>query len=136
MRPNWLTSASGHCRPRVAALRFKLDENMPASAASFLRAAGHDVDTALEEGMAGATDGQIYAAAFTAERILLTLDIDFADIRTYRPSSGRGIWVLRTGSHALKVIIAVLAKALGAAEVEVTAGRLWIVEPDRIRIRS
>ena len=117
-------------------LRFKLDENVPASAASLLRAAGHDVDTVIEEQLAGAIDSQVYLAAQTADRILVTLDLDFADIRTYRPSDGRGVWVLRPQSQDGKSLLAMLTRALVASEAELTAGKLWIVEPDRVRIRS
>jgi site-specific recombinase XerD len=36
----------------VPPLRFVLDENKPASAASLLRSAGHDVDTVVDERLA------------------------------------------------------------------------------------
>ena len=90
----------------------------------------------VEERLAGAIDSEVYRAARAAERILVTLDLDFADIRTYRPSDGRGIWVLRAPSHDVKSLLAILTRALAIAEVEPTAGTLWIVEPDRVRIRS
>jgi len=32
-------------------MKFKLDENIPARAALFLRSLGHDVETVLEEGL-------------------------------------------------------------------------------------
>jgi predicted nuclease of predicted toxin-antitoxin system len=120
----------------VPPLRFKLDENMPSSVASLLRSAGHDVDTVFEERLAGAIDSEVYRAAYTAERILVTLDLDFADIRTYRPSDGRGVWILRAPSHDVKSLTAMLTRALAITEAEPTAGKLWIVEPDRVRIRS
>jgi predicted nuclease of predicted toxin-antitoxin system len=120
----------------VPQLRFKLDENMPGSAASLLRSAGHDADTVVEEQLAGAIDSEVHRAAYTAERILVTLDLDFADIRTYRPSDGRGVWILRTPSHDVKSLLTVLTRALTVAEVETTTGKLWIVEADRVRIRS
>ena len=34
-------------------MRFKLDENLPVEAAEFLRSAGHDARTVLEQGMGG-----------------------------------------------------------------------------------
>lgn len=59
-------------------LRFKLDENIPGRALSTLRAQGHDVETAETEGLAGAADPMILAACVNEERILVTLDLDFA----------------------------------------------------------
>jgi predicted nuclease of predicted toxin-antitoxin system len=107
----------------VSSLRFKLDENMPASVASLLRSAGHDVDTVFEEQLAGAIDSEVYRAAYAAERILVTLDLDFADIRTYRPSDGRGVWVLRAASQDVKSLLAMLTRALVVTETEPTWAR-------------
>ena len=47
----------------VAGLRFKLDENMPGSAGSLLRSAGHEVDTVVDEQLAGAIDADVYRTA-------------------------------------------------------------------------
>lgn len=47
--------------------RFKLDENLPAVAATMLRQAGHDVCTAIEEGLGGSTDESILSACRTGE---------------------------------------------------------------------
>ena len=76
-------------------LRFKLDENLPRRIESALRDLGHDVETALSEGLAGASDPDLLAACIAEHRVLVTLDLDFADIRAYPPGSHRGVWVLR-----------------------------------------
>jgi uncharacterized protein (DUF433 family) len=55
-------------------MRFKLDENLPATAASVLAGAGHDVDTVIVEDLAGAPDEDVVAAATAAGRILISLD--------------------------------------------------------------
>ena len=49
-------------------MKVKLDENMPRSASQVLIAAGHDVDTVVEEDLAGATDPQVEAAAVATGR--------------------------------------------------------------------
>ena len=82
--------------------RFKLDENMPRDAEALFSGSGHDVDTVLEERLGGEPDPTVFAAAKSENRILVTLDIDFADIRLYPPSSHPGIWVLRRTHRALK----------------------------------
>ena len=76
-------------------LRLKLDENMPQRAESALRDLGVDVETARSEGLAGATDPVLLAACTAEERVLVTLDLDFADMRAYPPGSHPGIWVPR-----------------------------------------
>ena len=44
-------------------MKFKLDENLPVSSAAILTSAGHDVDTVTEEGLVGAPDRDVLAAA-------------------------------------------------------------------------
>ena len=44
-------------------MKVKLDENIPRSARQVLIAAGHDVDTLVEENLAGVADPQVVAAA-------------------------------------------------------------------------
>jgi predicted nuclease of predicted toxin-antitoxin system len=51
-------------------LRLKLDENLPASAARRLGALGFDVDTVLDEGLAGRADRDVWKAAQLAGRML------------------------------------------------------------------
>jgi predicted nuclease of predicted toxin-antitoxin system len=50
-------------------VKFKLDENLPASSAAILAGAGHDVDTVGQEGLSGATDPEVVAAATVAGRV-------------------------------------------------------------------
>ena len=68
-------------------MRFKLDENLPADLAPHLREAGHDVADAVEEALGGADDPLILDAARKERRILMTFDLDFADIRQYPPGT-------------------------------------------------
>jgi predicted nuclease of predicted toxin-antitoxin system len=64
-------------------VKFKVDENMPADLAAMLHQEGHDVTDVVGEGLAGEDDPPVLAAASKEERILLTFDLDFANIRLY-----------------------------------------------------
>jgi predicted nuclease of predicted toxin-antitoxin system len=64
-------------------MRFKLDENPPARAVDVLRAAGHDTVSLLDEVAAGAQDATVAQLVQSEGRVLVTLDLDFANIRTY-----------------------------------------------------
>jgi predicted nuclease of predicted toxin-antitoxin system len=55
-------------------VKFKLDENLPASSSAILANAGHDIDTVADEGLTGAPDQDVVAAATAAGRILISLD--------------------------------------------------------------
>ena len=81
-------------------MRGKINENLPMEAVTLLRAAGWDCSTVYEEALNGAADPDISAACRTEERVLFTLDQDFADIRTYPPADYLGIVVLRPARPA------------------------------------
>lgn len=118
------------------ALRFKLDENIPGDASAVLRAAGHDVSTALDERLGGCTDDRVSLAAREEARVLVTLDLDFADIRAYPPASHAGVWVLRPTIQSVEMLVSLVRGALALAASEVVTARLWIVEPGQVRIRD
>ena len=61
-------------------MRAKLDESMPNEAANALRAAGWECHTVHDEGLSGAEDAHVASACRDEERVLFTLDLDFADI--------------------------------------------------------
>ena len=84
-------------------MKIKLDENLPADLAIRLRQAGHDVVDVVEEGLGGEDDPPVLQAASHEGRILMTFDLDFADIRHYPPGSHAGIIVFRSPVRAAKL---------------------------------
>lgn len=117
-------------------MRFKLDENLPADAAGLLRQSGHDAVTVLDQAMGGASDPTVAVACRTEGRTLITLDTDFADIRAYPPSEHAGIVVLRLRRQDKPSVLDVLRRTLPLVETEPVRGRLWIVDEERVRVRS
>jgi predicted nuclease of predicted toxin-antitoxin system len=117
-------------------VRFKLDENIPGDAAALLRAAGHEVQSVVDEHLEGTPDAQLLDACRNESRLLITLDLDFADIRAYPPSGHAGIWVLRPHAQNIEAILTVLRGAVALLAKEPAHRRLWIVEHDRVRIRD
>jgi hypothetical protein len=65
------------------------------------------------------------------QRVLVTFDLDFADIRRYPPASFGGIVVLRLGAPTGRNQIAVLTRFF--AEFSDIPGHLWILEDARAR---
>jgi hypothetical protein len=117
-------------------VRFKRDENLPADAESLLRNVGHDVDTVLSEGLGGRPDPMVLAAAKFEGRVLVTLDLDFSNVRQYPPSDYCGIWVLRPHTQSIANTLGPLARALALVETETVHARLWVIEPGQVRIRE
>ncbi len=58
-------------------MKIKLDENMPVSLLDDLIRLGHQVDTALHEGLNGRSDTEVWNATQTTGRFLITQDLDF-----------------------------------------------------------
>ena len=116
--------------------RFKLDENLPRDAEALLRKAGHDPHAVLDEQLGGNPDHRVFDASQAEDRILVSFDLDFSDIRVYPPASHKGIWVLRPHTQSIDNTLALLKAALRVLETEPTRGRLWIIEPERVRIRE
>ncbi|MGH9117559.1 MAG: DUF5615 family PIN-like protein [Acidimicrobiales bacterium] len=99
-----------------------------------LRRAGHDVDTVHDENLSGAADPVVLRAATTEGRVLVTIDLDFANPLRFPPNETAGIAVLRVrdrpGRRDLDAVVSQFITALAKADV---TGRLWIVEPTRVR---
>lgn len=85
-------------------MKFKTDENMPIEAADDLRQAGHDALTAVGQQLAGQPDARVAEVCRMESRALVTLDLDFSDIRVYPPSDFAGIVVLRPSLQSIKNI--------------------------------
>ena len=116
-------------------MTFKIDENLPQDAAELLRSHGFDAETVQQENLAGAEDAVIASTIQRERRALITLDLDFSDIRTYPPEHYSGIIVLRPKAQDRIAIMALLRRLLKALDNNHPDQALWIVEPDRIRFR-
>ena len=91
-------------------MRFLIDADLPRATGEALRRAGHDAFDVRDIGLGDAKDHEIAVYAQAHKLCLLTGDFDFADIRNYPP-------------HSYEVLTRL-------------PGRLAIVEPGRVRIRS
>lgn len=113
----------------------KLDENLPVEAADLLKTGGHECHTVFDEQLGGADDTSLYERCRREERVLVTLDLDFADIRTYPPAESAGIVVLRPEEPDRDRVLQLVRQILPAMARESVTQSLWIVEESRIRIR-
>ena len=117
-------------------MRFKVDENLPNALADLFVEAGHDTVSVEDQGLAGESDGTIADICRDEARALVTLDTDFADIRVFPPPLYGGIVVLRPKSQGLRSVLNLGERFLNGLENESLAGKLWIVEEERIRVRD
>ena len=117
-------------------MRFKLDENLPVQLKALLTESGHDAATVADQGLSGKPDLEIATACIAEQRVLITLDLDFADIRAYPPGKHSGIVVFRLPLMARDAILNLCAVLIGRLGESSPKGQLWIVEDSRIRIRA
>lgn len=117
-------------------VKFKIDENLPAEAAMLLREAGYDVRTILDQDMQGARDTEVSNACRTEERALITLDLDFADLRSFPPEQHPGIVVIKATLQTRARILELIQSLIKALEVESPKGCLWILDATALRIRG
>jgi len=68
--------------------------------------------------------------------VLVTLDLDFADLHLHPPASHPGIWVLRGPAQGVETPLTLLRGALTLLRSESPYGRLWVIEHGRVRIRG
>jgi predicted nuclease of predicted toxin-antitoxin system len=118
-------------------MRFLIDANLPRAVIAALERAGHQVEFARDVGLEAAPDEQIAARARESGAVLLTRDMDFADVRRYPPEKYFGIVVVRLPDTAVALeIVHVLERfLLEPGFLEPLSGRLAIVEVDRVRFR-
>ena len=116
-------------------MRCKIDEHLPLEIKDLLVHHQHDSVTVAEQGMSGCIDRDLAQVCQKEDRALLTLDLDFSDIRTYPPEDYHGIVVFRPAIQNI-TLVRLTTRLLTLFEREPLEGHLWIVEDHRVRIRE
>ena len=115
---------------------FKIDENLPTEAAERLLAAGYDAMTLADQQLGGRPDVDIAAVCRTEGRAIVTLDLGFADIRTYPPHDFAGIIVLRLSRVDKQQVLLTIERLLPILNAQPLEGNLWIVDESTVRVRN
>ena len=100
-----------------------------------LRSWGHDVVTAQEENLTGEIDQVQLRQAIRQQRVLITNDLDFRNIRRFPPADHCGIIVLKIRPKILTEVHAVLKKLLENTSPESLIQTLAIVDRRKYRLR-
>lgn len=116
---------------------FLIDASLPKPTADTMRAHGHGATDVRDIGLGTAKDVDIAAHAKANQLVLVSADLDFANIVQYPPADYTGIVVIRPPDNATRaVVLALVEQLLQTADVVANLpGRLAIVEPGRIRLR-
>ena len=116
-------------------MKVKLDENMPAGLVGILSRYGHDAVTVPQE-LAGQFDAVIWEAAQREGRFLITMDLDFADIRRFPPGAHEGILILRLSRQGRRAIWTLFQAILVQQPLDSFKGCIVIADERRIRVRK
>ena len=115
-------------------MRLKLDENIAVSAKSRLAALGFDVDTALDEGLGGRPDDDVWSASQADARFLITQDLDFSDVRRFAPGTHEGILLVRLPDHEQWRIGDFLVAWFSDPDVSSWSRCLVVATPTKVRV--
>lgn len=116
-------------------MNFKIDENLPTEAAQLFQESGHDAQTVYDEGLQGRPDWALSRRCQEENRILVTLDRGFSNIRSYPLQSYPGFVVLRPRLQDKNRVLELLRRIIPLLSEEPIEHHLWIVEDVRVRIR-
>ena len=97
---------------------------------------GHEADTVFDEGLAGAKDPVVIAAATAENRVLLTLDKGIANLQQYPAAQHSGLVLFRPFRSGRGSVLAFVRERLADILELDLRGRLTVVGPTRIRVRQ
>jgi len=116
-------------------MNIKLDENMPAALVDALQALGHDADTVPQQGIAGRDDRVVWNAAQRAGRLLITQDLDFSDVRRYRPGTHCDLLLVRLRKPGRAALTARVSAAFETEQVQTWQQCFVVLTDHKLRIR-
>ena len=111
-------------------MKLKLDENLPESLVQELAALSHNVDNVRMEGIAGESDPNVWRAAQSSGRFLITQDLDFSDIRRFAPGTHHGLMLVRLRLPGRRALAARISEVFRLEESALWA-RCFVLLTDR-----
>jgi predicted nuclease of predicted toxin-antitoxin system len=117
-------------------MKIKLDENMPAGLVSILQELGHEVDTIPQEGLDGEADSQVWSAAQEEKRFLITQDLDFSDVRRYKPGTHYGLLLVRLRNPGRRALTRKVQQLFQSEAVGEWQGCFIVATENKLRIRK
>lgn len=117
-------------------MKLKLDENLDTRLAILLQQAGHDVLTVRDQRLAGIEDQALYELCIQEQRVLVSLDKDFSNVLRFSPKGTPRLVVLRGPDDLFPTMQILIQTLIQALAQDTPTGKLWIIEPGRLRIHN
>jgi predicted nuclease of predicted toxin-antitoxin system len=115
--------------------RVLLDQGLPQSASSLLRAAGWDATHVRELSMQEAADTSILEHALRDSRVIVTLDRDFPQILALTSASRPSVILIRRQHVRAPELLALLQSAWVENEPALERGCVLIISSRSVRLR-
>ena len=116
-------------------MKIKLDENIPHTVRRRLASLGLDADTVRDEGLGGRRDADVWAAAQTERRFLVTQDLDFSDRRRFAPGTHCGLLLVRLPDSEQWRIGDYVTAWLSSPDAATWARCFVVATPTKVRVR-
>jgi predicted nuclease of predicted toxin-antitoxin system len=116
-------------------VRFLADMGGDVRVVEWLRDQGHDAIHLREEGLQRAPDDRVFEKAIAEARVILTFDLDFADVIALARGRSPSIILFRLGNPRLSQVKDRLASVLATSAAELDRGAVVVVERARHRVR-
>jgi predicted nuclease of predicted toxin-antitoxin system len=117
-------------------MQFKVDENLPEDLAALFRKERWDAVTVDQQRLSGTVDPNLESICRAEDRILVTYDRGFANIKRYELRGSPGIIVFRLKRQDTPHLLIVANRLIVALREREPRNELWIVRDARIRVRS
>ena len=117
-------------------MRLLLDENLSPQQAVILREQGHDAVAVVDVGLSGQPNEKNRAYAIEENRVLLTLDVDFANMLRFPTAATPGVIRLKIHPPTEASVREQIQKALALLKDTPLSGCLAVSHGDVVRIRS
>lgn len=113
----------------------KLDEDLSPLVGDVFISAGYHVATVLSQKWCGMEDEELFRKVQPEDRLFVTADRGFGDIRLYVPGTHAEIVLLRPIHDRTPLYCALAQKLIDRYDLNELRGALTIVSAHRIRVR-
>lgn len=96
---------------------------------------GHDIVTVHDFALNGHEDTEILATATAQRRVLLTIDLDFGNIRHYPPEYHAGVIILRVRHSTVEQVHTILVQFLQTTPQTTIENTLIVIDHNKVRLR-
>ncbi|MBI2449729.1 DUF5615 family PIN-like protein [Candidatus Pacearchaeota archaeon] len=114
-------------------MRFLADENISNSLIKAIKNLGHDIKD-IKEYKKNLSDLEIVKIAYKEDRIILTHDKDFANLKNYPLVSHKGVILLRFSDQSPINVTEIFIKLLNSSIKDKFKNSLVIINEEEVRI--